>query len=600
MNQCLKTYFGYETFRPLQQEIIETVLSGQDTVVLMPTGGGKSLCFQLPALLLPGITLVVSPLIALMKDQVDALQANGVGAAYLNSTLSSDEQELVMQQAASGELKLLYVAPERVVTSRFSEFLESVSVSLLAIDEAHCISEWGHDFRPEYRTLRMLRLRLQNVPTIALTATATPLVREDIIKQLGMKKKQLFVSSFDRENLHYHVRPKNDSFKALKKLLDAHKGESAIVYCFSRKNTESTAKKLRAAGVCAAAYHAGLSKKIREKVQNQFIRDEVPVIVATIAFGMGIDKPDVRLVVHMDLPKTVEGYYQETGRAGRDGLPSDCVLFYTYADRRKHEFFIQQIDDVQEQSLALHKLDDVIAYCQNEVCRRFFLLTYFGEQDAAISCQACDNCMTPAREEKDATEISQMILSAILRTGERFGTLHICDVLRGSKKKRVLAFGHDTLSVYGIAKHLSIDLLREYIQLLIKRGYLLLCSDPFPLLRVSQKGKIALKEKSLIHLPLTAFSKKSVTTTAKRNIGGDYDQALFEKLRTVRKQIADEQGVPPFVIFGDKTLQQMASDLPASKEDFLALFGVGEKKLKSYGEIFMACIAAHKESSDFS
>ena len=413
MLKLLKNHFGYDSFRPLQREIIDTVLAGQDALVLMPTGGGKSLCFQLPALVLPGITLVVSPLIALMKDQVDALCANGISAAFINSSLTAKQQRDVMERAGSGDLKILYLAPERLSSSGFSDFLDTLNISLLAIDEAHCISEWGHDFRPEYRNLHTLREKFSNAPVIALTATATPRVQEDIIDQLKITDTPPFVSSFNRENLHYTVRSKFNAFSQLTELLQSQKEKSAIIYCFSRKDTERTAIELSHAGLKALPYHAGLSKDLRIQTQEKFIRDEAPIIVATIAFGMGIDKPDVRLVVHMDIPKTVEGYYQETGRAGRDGLPSECILFYSYADRRKQEYFINHISNPNEKKLAINKLDNIVDYCQSDACRRTYLLDYFGENRSEPTCDACDNCVTPDVEHSDATEISKKILSAV-------------------------------------------------------------------------------------------------------------------------------------------------------------------------------------------
>jgi ATP-dependent DNA helicase RecQ len=590
MLTLLKKHFGYDSFRPLQKEIIDTVLSGRDTLVLMPTGGGKSLCFQLPALTFDGITLVVSPLIALMKDQVDALRANGIEAGFINSSLSAADQVDVMKRATSGELKILYLAPERIGSYGFTDFLETLDVSLLAIDEAHCISEWGHDFRPDYRNLSFLRQKISSAPVIALTATATPLVREDILSQLGMKKDAVFVSSFNRENLHYSVRPKYNATGQLIDLLKDHKEESAIVYCFSRKNTEEVAQSLCRAGLPAAPYHAGLDKKLRIQTQERFIRDETPIIVATIAFGMGIDKPDVRMVVHMDLPKTIEGYYQETGRAGRDGLPSECVLFYSYADRRKQEYFINQIEEVNDRRQALQKLDDVVDYCQLEICRRFFLLTYFGEKDAATSCRACDNCTTAPTQESDATEISQKILSAVLRTGERFGTAHVCDVLRGSKRKRILELRHDDLSVHGIAKEVPTGALRGYVHALKRRGYLEKNEGEYPTLRVSQKGRQALVEKEEIMLPVQHIIEAKPKRVGQSVSDLSYNTELFEKLRALRKQIADDQNVPPFVIFGDKTLHEMAFYFPSTLDAFENLFGVGRRKLEAFGQEFLDCI----------
>ncbi|NQV90560.1 DNA helicase RecQ [Candidatus Uhrbacteria bacterium] len=591
MQELLKTHFGYDTFRPLQKEIIDTVLAGKDTLVLMPTGGGKSLCFQLPALVLPGITIVVSPLIALMKDQVDGLCANGISAAFLNSSLSVREQLDVMTRARSGEIKILYLAPERIGSYGFYDFLVDLNVSLLAIDEAHCISEWGHDFRPEYRNLSSLRMKIPKTPIIALTATATPYVRDDILSQLNIRKEGVFTSGFNRENLHYSVRPKLNTFSRLKELVQTHSGESIIIYCFSRKNTEDVAEKLTKAGFSAAPYHAGLPQKDRERTQERFIRDEVPIIVATIAFGMGIDKPDVRLVVHMDLPKTIEGYYQETGRAGRDGLPSECVLYYSYADRRKQEFFINRIEDDHEQKLATRKLDDMVEYCQNSVCRRFFLLMYFGEKNVLTFCDACDNCVKADVEEADATEIAQKIMSAILKTGERFGAAHVCDVLRGSKKKRILELGHQNLSVHGIASDMPIGALRTYVQSLKTVGFIEQNDGEYPTLKVTQKGRLALMDKSKIALPVVDVVKevKQSASTSKSDLA--YDERVFEKLRVLRKDIAHEQNVPPFIIFGDRTLHEMAFYLPSSLEKLSTLFGVGEKKLEAFGEPFLTCIA---------
>jgi ATP-dependent DNA helicase RecQ len=598
MHELLKTHFGYDAFRPMQEEIIQSILRGEDALVLMPTGGGKSLCYQLPALALPGLTIVISPLIALMKDQVDALCANGIEAAFLNSSIDAREQKDVMESAHSGELKILYIAPERIAAHGFSQFLESLKVSLLAIDEAHCISEWGHDFRPDYRNLRSFRERYSKVPVIALTATATPNVRDDILHQLGMPKSCVFVSSFNRDNLHYNVRPKYNTFSQLVELLKTHEGESAIVYCFSRKNTQEIANDLAASGLNALPYHAGLNKTVRMRTQEKFIRDEVQIIVATIAFGMGIDKPDVRLIVHMDLPKTIEGYYQETGRAGRDSLPSECVLFYSYADRRKQEYFINHMDNEQEQKLALHKLDKMVAYCQDESCRRKFLLDYFGEQHGITSCEACDNCVMPAVDCEDATEISQKIFSAVLRTGERFGAAHVCDVLRGSKKKRILELGHDALSVHGIASEMPLAELRARMQALKKRGYLVRNDGEYETLRVSLKGRQALVQKETISLPVLAVAQKPKSKKKKSKSDLDYDLDTFEKLRAIRKEIANKENVPPFIIFGDKSLHEMAYYFPSTKKAFSNIFGVGAKKLDAFGDTFLKCINTHAKDNN--
>lgn len=592
-HSLLKTHFGYDDFRPLQEEIIQSVLDGKDAFVLMPTGGGKSLCFQLPSLMNDGLTLVVSPLIALMKDQVDSLTANGISAAYLNSSLTKKERAAIEERAIQGELDLLYVAPERLSSFGFNDFLEKLNVSLVAIDEAHCISEWGHDFRPDYRNLRHLRMRLSGVPFMALTATATQRVRQDILRQLVMPKAQVFVSSFNRPNLTYHIRPKLDMFPQLLKLLKEHEGASTIIYSFSRKDTESLALQLNHKGYKTLAYHAGLPAQERKRVQESFIRDEVSIIVATIAFGMGIDKPDVRLVVHTDLPKTIEGYYQETGRAGRDGLPSECVLFYSFGDKRKQEFFIDQIADTDEQALARKKLDDVLVYCQSSFCRRLILLTYFDEIWEEPHCDSCDNCLRVGGDREDATVTAQKILSAVLKTHERFGTAYVCDVLAGSRQKRILANGHEQLSVHGLLSKMSKPLIREYMQLLEFDGYLEQDTGAYPTLRVTTKGRRALKERSSIELPVPQTPAKAVRSSVLKGVS-DEDAGLFESLRALRKRLASEQGVPPFVIFGDRTLQAMARERPQTEEAFLDLFGVGQNKLEKYGEVFMECIGKYQ------
>ncbi len=420
MLNLLKTHFGFDRFLPLQEEIIRWVLAGKDALVLMPTGGGKSLCYQLPALMLPGLTLVISPLIALMKDQVDSLKANGIPAEFINSTLSYAAINKIQRQAQAEEIKILYAAPERLILPEFQHFLKKITVSLIAIDESHCISEWGHDFRPDYRNLKMLRDIFPEVPALALTATATQKVREDIISQLSLDQAKIFISSFNRPNLAYTVLPKKDSYDQLIELLRRHQNEAAIIYCFSRKDTEHLAADLRNEGFKARSYHAGLESEARRTNQEKFIRDEVQIIVATIAFGMGIDKPDVRLVIHYSLPKSIEGYYQETGRAGRDGLPSQCVLFYAFADSIKQQYFIRQIEDETERKNASRKLEQMVEYCELATCRRHHLLAYFGEDDQPEKCQGCDVCLS-TEEEFDATKISQKIISAIIRTGGRFG-----------------------------------------------------------------------------------------------------------------------------------------------------------------------------------
>ena len=586
----LKSHFGFDRFLPMQEDIISRVLAQKDTLVLMPTGGGKSLCYQLPALSFSGLTMVVSPLIALMKDQVDRLKSNGIAADFLNSTLTVPQVKRVQEQAQNGQLKILYVAPERLALPRFHSFLRSLDLSLIAIDEAHCISEWGHDFRPDYRNLKTLRRDFPAVPLIALTATATEKVRADIVTQLGLQQPEIFVSSFNRPNLSYEVRPKNSSFGSLLALLRKHGNSTAIIYCFSRKSTEAMAADLAANGLDALPYHAGLETSIRRTTQEKFIRSEVRIIVATIAFGMGIDKPDIRLVVHYDLPKSVEGYYQETGRAGRDGLPSECVLFYSYADKIKHEYFIGQVENEVEQDNARRKLDQMVAFCELQTCRRRYLLEYFDEKWEDRACGGCDNCSTP-QEEYDATEISQKVLSAVIRTGERFGAAHISNVLQGSSTKQVRPWGHDQLTVFGIARDFSKEDLAPMIRALIARGLLAVDGNSRPTLSITPSGRAFLKnrEKLTLNRP-----KVDVGTSGIAPSGiFDYDLELFEKLRVLRKEISDEQKVPSFVIFGDKSLQQMVYYIPRNQEEFSRISGVGTAKLEHFSEAFLAIINEH-------
>jgi ATP-dependent DNA helicase RecQ len=605
--EILKTHFGYDSFLPLQEDIISHVLAGQDSLVLMPTGGGKSLCYQLPAMCLPGMTLVVSPLIALMKDQVDGLNANGIAARFINSTLIASEIEQAQAQASRGQVKILYVAPERLAMAGFRRFLQSADLSLIAVDEAHCISEWGHEFRPDYRNLRQLRADFPRIPVIALTATATNRVREDIVEQLVLQRGRVFLSGFNRANLSYSVESKEGYWGKLLSLLNSHKGESTIIYCFSRRETEELAEDLNDRGLSARPYHAGLEPEIRRRTQDDFIRDRVPIITATIAFGMGIDKPDIRLVVHHSLPKSLEGYYQETGRAGRDGLPSECVLFYSRADRSKQDYFINLMDDPQEQRNARQKLTQVMEFAEIPVCRRKSLLAYFGEEWESANCGACDVCLA-AGGEFDATEIAQKTLSAVIRTGQRFGALHVAKVLRGSREKRALELGHDKLSVYGIARDYTEDQLRELMGLLQARGLLARNEGEFATLAVSQRGRDFLNRREKLSLPLLKSGADNGADSTKggasaRGIGerdaaslaDDYDQELFEVLRALRRDLADQQQVPPFVVFGDVSLRHMAASFPQSMASFARTPGVGQAKLDRYGERFVAAIRGYAE-----
>lgn len=592
MKTLLKKYFGFDEFRPLQEKIINAVMNNEDVFVLMPTGGGKSLCYQLPALKFKGLTLVVSPLIALMKDQVDMLQKNGIAAEYINSTIHQSEISRIQYQAKDGKIKLLYIAPERLAARSFQLALQTLSVSLIAIDEAHCISEWGHDFRPDYRNLGALRQAFPKAPIIALTATATPRVQEDIITHLSLRSPKKFVASFDRENLTFIILKKKNAFDKLVRLLNQHKNQSAIIYCFSRKDTENIATALGFENFKAVAYHAGLSSEDRRRAQELFIKDEVDIIVATIAFGMGIDKPDIRLIVHYTFPKTVEGYYQEIGRAGRDGLPSECVTLYTIADKRKHEYFINQIEDPVEQGNVRKKLNQVIEYFEQPVCRRKQILHYFGEQYLNANCGACDICLN-ANNTFDATEITQKILSCVFKTGQRFGKKYIADVLIGRKDGRIIARGHDKLSVFGIAGDFVSDDLARLIGLIVSHRLLEIYGDEYPMLKITRDGFLWLKQRKTIALPCGASGDSDQNEERGLKQTLDYDEALFQELRALRKKIASAESAPPYVIFGDVSLQEMAYFLPIDKDHFLKIKGVGAMKGQTYGDAFLSVIRAY-------
>ena len=594
----LKQRFGHDRFLPNQEDVIRNVLARRDSLVLMPTGGGKSICYQLPAVLLDGVALVVSPLIALMKDQVDALRSKGVRAAFINSTMTQAEVSRVQMDAYHGRLDILYVAPERLVVPRFSDFLHAVMPSLIAIDEAHCISEWGHDFRPDYRNLQTLRDWFPNTPVIALTATATERVREDILHQLRMSKAERFISSFNRPNLTYRVTPKRRSFEQLDAMLRKLGDGSAIVYCFSRKDTEDVASRLSGNGFRALPYHAGLEDGVRRQTQERFISGEIPIIVATIAFGMGVDKPNIRLVVHYNLPKTIEGYFQETGRAGRDRQPSECVLFFTLADKMKQDYFIDQIESAPERDAAKERLAKMVEYGAGRTCRRKFLLAYFGEQLAQVNCGACDHCLaseapSPAGSTYDGTVTAQKVLSAIIRTGERFGVSYVVDVLRGSRARRILELGHDRLSVHGIARNTSKDELIDIADQLIERGLVARATGEFPTLSVTPDGREFLKSREKIELFRRTESRPSEKGGSKGHDAALHDAALFEKLRQLRLEIANSLDVPAFVVFSNTALRNMASSLPTNRDSLLDVRGVGKAKADQFGDRFLAAIAEH-------
>jgi ATP-dependent DNA helicase RecQ len=584
--KILKNQFGYDEFRLHQEAIIETVLAGKDCVVLMPTGGGKSLCYQIPALILDGLTVVISPLISLMKDQVDALKGVGIEADFLNSTQTSRQQVEVFQKIRLGKLKLLYVAPERLLQSgdQFIDFLKTVKISLFAIDEAHCISSWGHDFRPEYLQLAKLKRNFPKIPVIALTATADKLVRRDIVERLEIHRATVFVSSFNRPNISYAVQPKKNSYLQLLNFLDSHKNDSGIIYCLSRKSVENLAEDLRDEGFSALPYHAGLDKETRDDNQNQFVKDDVKIIVATIAFGMGIDKSNVRFVVHCDLPKNIESYYQETGRAGRDGLPSEALLFFSWADVIKLKDFAKVEGNEKQSEIMLKKLDVMGSFGEIRTCRRQFLLNYFSE-DASNYCGNCDNCNTEI-ERFDGTVIAQKALSAVYRTHQRFGLNYLIDFLRGSQSKNIRP-EHKSLKTFGVGADLSKDEWFEYFRDLISQGFLKQTEDEFPKIVLTEKSNDVLKGNISVDL-IKARKKKEKTET--QAVSLPYHSDLLEKLKTVRTKIAKKENVPPYIVFSDTTLVEMATFLPHSYSELRKISGVGDLKLQKYGVDFLPSI----------
>ncbi len=587
----LASTFGYQSFRPHQGEIIESVLSGQDVFALMPTGGGKSLCYQLPALLLDGVTIVVSPLIALMKDQVDALRQLGVPATYINSTVDAQEISVRQRLVADGGIKLLYVAPERLMLPGFLRWLASIRVALFAIDEAHCISEWGHDFRPEYRELRRLRELFPAVPMAAFTATATARVQTDITRELALRDSARFRGSFNRPNLFYDVRAKRNAFDDILKYLHAHPGASGIIYCGSRKETERLAADLNTAGISALPYHAGLPEQQRHGNQEAFSRDRVRVIVATIAFGMGIDKPDVRFVIHYDLPRTLENYYQESGRAGRDGDPSDCILYYSGADAMRLRYFAGEKATQEEQRIALGQAQQMIDWAESTVCRRKRLLAYFDEPFEGQDEPCCDICASSTGEQEDVTVAAQKLLSCVIRTRERFGVTHVVAVLRGSREKKVLAFGHDRLSTHGIGSGQPKEFWLDLAKHLIGMGALRQDQERFNTLSVTDAGRRVLLEGERVMMPV----KQRETASQVAMVAAYPD--LFERLRALRRRLADERNVAPFIIFYDAVLREMCTRLPTRVVELTAIPGVGESRAEGYGQLFLDEIARYRSET---
>ncbi|PKQ38256.1 MAG: DNA helicase RecQ [Actinobacteria bacterium HGW-Actinobacteria-1] len=592
----LADVFGYAEFRPHQSEIIDAIVAGQDAFVLMPTGGGKSLCFQIPALHRAGTAIVVSPLISLMKDQVDALCANGVAAAVLNSSLAAEESSDVLSRLRAGELDLLYVSPERLVMDGFMQTLSRLELSLFAIDEAHCVSQWGHDFRPEYVQLGCLRERFGHVPVVALTATADEQTRTDVLRQLNLPDARTFVTGFDRPNIHYAAAYKTKPAVQLIEFLKQHDGESGIVYALSRRRVEEVAEKLREAGVRAGAYHAGMNAAARARVQEAFMGDRLDVVVATVAFGMGIDKPDVRFVVHYDMPKSIEGYYQETGRAGRDGLPAEALMLWSMQDVMTSKGFIDAVANEEQRRIETHKLNSMIAFAEALSCRRRALLGYFGEE-LVDDCGNCDVCSDPP-ETYDATLDAQKALSAVYRLNERFGMGYVVDVLRGSEAQRILENGHDALSVYGIGGEYSKDEWSSIFRQLIHRGYLRVDVAEYSTLKLNATAAAVLRGEEEVRLarppaPRPRAEKVSKSTKRARSLALETDEQaeLFERLRELRRQLAEERSVPAYVVFADAALADMARRQPATPEEFLLVSGVGKAKLEQYGDVFLRAIA---------
>lgn len=596
----LKEIFGYTQFRGNQEIVIRNILEGKNTFVIMPTGAGKSLCYQLPAMIKQGLAIVISPLIALMKNQVDQLNAYGINARFLNSTLSKAEITRLKKDCVNGEVKLLYVAPESLNKEEYIDFLKKVEVSFVAIDEAHCISEWGHDFRPEYRKIKTMIAQLGDLPVIALTATATPKVQLDIQKNLQMEEADVFISSFNRKNLFYEVRPKKETKKQLIRFLKEHKGKSGIIYCLSRKKVEEIAQLVNVNGFKAAPYHAGLDSDVRIKNQDDFLNEEVDIIVATIAFGMGIDKPDVRFVIHYDVPKSLEGYYQETGRSGRDGLEGICLMFYSHNDLSKLEKFNKD-KAVQERENSRILLQEMEYYAESPVCRRRQLLHYFGEEYTEENCGSCDNCVNP-RERFDGTEYVKLILQAVQQTNERFGLNHLVNVLRGVEDEYVKSYGHAKLPIFGKGVNEDADFWKSVIRQALIYQFLEKDIDNVGVLKIKEKGKKFLSKPK----PIELARDHDFTTTVSEEEDSErtviqpksYDVKLFEMLKALRKKIAREKNLPPYVIFQDPSLEEMATTYPTTKEELASVNGVGMGKVQKFGKSFLELIKDYVDEND--
>ncbi len=592
IDDTLRRVFGLREFRPWQREIIENLIAGGDAFVLMPTGGGKSLCYQLPALHRPGLAIVISPLISLMKDQVDALLANGVRAAMYNSTLGEIEAREVLRRLHGGELDLLYVAPERMMKSAFISSLRDREIALIAVDEAHCVSQWGHDFRPEYVALGDLRQHFPQVPLIALTATAEPHTRKDIIQVLGLSDARHFTTSFDRPNIRYTVLEKHRPQAQLRRFLARRTSESGIVYALSRRRVEEVAAYLRDQGYSAAAYHAGLNRETRKEVQDRFIRDDLLIVVATVAFGMGIDKPNVRFVVHYDMPRHLEGYYQETGRAGRDGLPSEAFLLFGLQDVATARAQLESKASANQRRIDAHKLNSMVGFAESLTCRRRVLLGYLGEQ-MDQDCGNCDVCLDPPQT-FDATTAARKVLSCVYRVQQRFGIKHVVDVLRGADTERIRKFNHQQLTTWGIGLELTHAEWMSIVRQLIHRGYLVQDIADYSVLKLTQPALSLLRGEETLELAVPRISEKPVKKKVSKSTVelSEDDLRLFETLRELRKYLAQEQGVPPYVIFGDAALMEMCRERPSNAREFLEINGVGQVKLERHGDSFLEAIAS--------
>jgi ATP-dependent DNA helicase RecQ len=594
----LKEYFGYDTFRPLQEEIIDTVISGKDALVLMPTGGGKSLCFQVPALMLHGICIVISPLIALMKDQVQALQANGIAANFINSSLSSSQQTQIESACLNGTIKLLYVSPEKIFTG-FMSFLKQLNVSLFAIDEAHCVSFWGHDFRPEYAKLNVLKKEFPKVPVLALTATADKVTRKDILNQLAISEAEIFISSFDRPNLSLNVVPGQGKTKYILQFLKNNSDKPGIIYCLSRKNTEELSEKLKLAGFNADYYHAGMDANSRSRVQDAFLKDDITIICATIAFGMGINKSNIRWVLHYNLPGNVESFYQEIGRAGRDGMKAETILFYSYSDVFMRLDLMKELTG-ERKELQEAKLERMKQYAEADICRRRILLSYFNET-ADKDCGNCDVCLNP-RSKFDATVIAQKALSAIVRTQEKVAMGALIDILRGSQNKNIIEKGYNQLKTFGAGRDLKTEEWTDYLLQMLNSGVMDIAYDEAHTFKLNTVSWQVLKENKQVllvkHVPLYIKNTIKQADIHQEKTPKNEDELLFEKLRKLRKKLADEQNVPAFVIFSDKTLEQMVSDKPQDATDMLNIQGVIQSKFDQYGEDFLRIIQKNKIEKD--